>query len=173
MVVVFENPGGVFLDVPADGENLIVRPKDIQDSATPSGNALACEALLKLHALTDREPFRAIAEEALTVAADAALRYPTGFACWLSTAEFASNNGPQIAILWNTSAEEAKSMLEYVRANYKPNAVVAASADPPDRAAPQLLMDRPLRNGKTTAYVCEHFVCKQPVNTLDALRSLL
>ena len=70
MIQRFSDPVGGFFDTPADGESLLVRPKDLQDNATPSGNALAVEALLKLSALTGRGDFRDLAEAALRPAAD-------------------------------------------------------------------------------------------------------
>jgi uncharacterized protein len=35
------------------------------------------------------------------------------------------------------------------------------------------LRDRPLKNGKPTVYVCEGFVCKNPVISKDELKALL
>jgi len=46
MIELFEDPEGGFYDTSKDGEQLLLRPKDIQDNATPSGNAMAFEALL-------------------------------------------------------------------------------------------------------------------------------
>jgi uncharacterized protein YyaL (SSP411 family) len=48
MIEKYSDPTGGFFDTPVDGENLLIRPKDIQDNAKPSGNSLASEALLKL-----------------------------------------------------------------------------------------------------------------------------
>jgi uncharacterized protein len=34
-------------------------------------------------------------------------------------------------------------------------------------------MDRPLKNGQPTVYVCEGFVCKNPVTSVPDLEKLL
>jgi uncharacterized protein YyaL (SSP411 family) len=34
-------------------------------------------------------------------------------------------------------------------------------------------MDRPLKESKPTVYVCEHFACKQPVNSIEELKGLI
>jgi uncharacterized protein YyaL (SSP411 family) len=86
------DPEGGFFDTPIDGEKLVIRPKDLQHYATPSGNALVCGALLKLAAFTDNGSYRDLAEEALKSVAEAAVSYPTAFACWLSAADFALGN---------------------------------------------------------------------------------
>jgi uncharacterized protein YyaL (SSP411 family) len=51
--------------------------------------------------------------------------------------------------------------------------IVAASSQPPSEHAPSLLVDRPLKAGKPTVYVCEGFVCQMPVNEISALEGLL
>ncbi len=45
--------GGFFFTAD-DGEQLIARQKDLQDSATPSGNSMAATALVRLGKLTGR-----------------------------------------------------------------------------------------------------------------------
>jgi hypothetical protein len=47
--------------------------------------------------------------------------------------------------------------------------VLAQSAYPPKPGSPSLLNDRSMLNGKPTAYICQGFVCKQPVNTAEGL----
>jgi len=163
----FSDPNGGFFDTPQDGEILLIRPKDISDNATPSGNALACEGLLKLAAYTDNGKYRDVAEQALALMGDSALRYPLGFSRWLSTAENALGNTKQIAVMGEAGEENFERLLKVIRSEYRPDVVVAASAYPPILDAPVLLHERILIDGKATAYVCEGFVCRQP--TSDAL----
>ena len=169
MIEKFNDPNGGFFDTPHDGETLLIRPKDISDNATPSGNALACEALLKLAAYTDNGKYRDLAEQALAIMGDSALRYPLGFARWLSVAENAQGNIKQIAVMGEAGEEMFERMLKAVRAEYRPGVVVAASSYPPPENAPALLNDRALMNGEATAYVCEGFVCKVPTNDPETL----
>ena len=169
MVTLFNDPEGGFFDTTADEENILFRPKDLQDNATPCGNSMACEALLKMAAFSDRSDFRQKAEKMLEVVAEQAVRYPTGFARWLSAMDFAMANVKQVAIIGGPAPEDTQSMLEIPRKGYFPNWVVAASSLPLPEKAPGLLMDRPLIGGKTTAYVCESFVCRQPVTEVKPL----
>jgi uncharacterized protein YyaL (SSP411 family) len=173
MLLRFKDSSGGFFDTPNDGEILLVRPKDLQDNATPSGNALACEALLKLSAFTDKGEYRDAAEQALREATDSALRYPMGFARWLSAADFALGNGKQIAVVFDAKNEDAQEMIQFIQTEYRPNTIISASPYPPPKSAPALLIDRPLKENKPTAYVCEHFVCKQPVNSIEELKRLI
>jgi len=165
----FSDPDGGFFDTPHDGETLLIRPKDILDNATPSGNALACEALLKLAAFTDNGKYRDLAERALALIGDSVLRHPLGFAHWLSAAENAQGNTKQVAVLGKAGEENFERMLKVIRAEYRPGVVVAASPHPPPKDAPALLRERMLIDGKATAYVCEGFVCKQPTTDPQVL----
>jgi uncharacterized protein YyaL (SSP411 family) len=173
MIDLFSDPGGGFFDTSRDSKQLLIRPKDLQDNATPSGNALACEALLRLAAFTENVRYRDLAWQSLQLVAHPARRYPTSFARWLSAADFALASVKQVAVLYETNAEEAQQLLQTIQAPYRPNTIVAASTFPPPENAPALLMDRPLREGKPTAHVCEGFVCKVPVNTVFDLQGLL
>ena len=173
MIVRFADPAGGFFDTPADGETLLLRPKDLQDNAVPSGSALAVDALLKLAAFGERDDYRVHAEQSFNLIAEHALRYPTAFARWLCAMDFAITPTRQVAIVGDAAAPETQSLLRVVRQNYQPHLVLAASDFPPPPGSPTLLNDRPLLNGKPAAYVCEGFVCKMPVGTAEELKNAL
>jgi uncharacterized protein YyaL (SSP411 family) len=169
MIEKFSDPNGCFFDTPHNAETLLIRPKDISDNATPSGNTLAREALFKLAAYTDAGKYRDLAEQALATMSDSALKYPLGFARWLSAAENAMGKMKQVAVMGEAGDEMFEHMLKVIRAEYRPGVVAAASSYPPHKDAPALLNERILVNGKATAYVCEGFVCRQPTNDPEAL----
>jgi uncharacterized protein YyaL (SSP411 family) len=173
MIEKFSDPDGGFFDTILNGENLPIRPKDITDNATPSGNVLACEALLKLAAYTDNGTYRDLAERSLTLISDSVLRYPMSFARWLSAAENALGSIKQVAVLGEAGGESFERMLKVVRAKYRPNVITAASPYPLPKDVPTLLNNRPLLNGKATTYVCEGFICKQPVTDPEALAKMM
>jgi uncharacterized protein len=173
MVEHFADPEGGFFDTSDQHEALLVRPKDVQDNATPSGNAMACEALLKLDAFTDKGSYRDMAEKALGQIVDFSTRYPTSFARWLSAADFALATVKQVAIVHESGGEHLQEFLHLVQRGYHPNQVLAVSGVPLPSDAPALLHDRPLKEGGTTVYVCEGFVCQYPVTTVPELEKLL
>jgi hypothetical protein len=173
MIELFSDPNGGFFDTSRDSGELLIRPKDLQDNAVPSGNSLACEALLRLAAFTDHGQYRDMAEKSLRLIAHHATRYPTSFARWLSAADFALANVKQIALVYGSKPYEERELLQMIQSEYRPNTVIAASPYPPLENAPALLKDRPLKGDKATVYVCEGFVCKMPVNTISDLQGLL
>ncbi len=173
MLARFSDPAGGFFDTALDAEKLLTRPKDLQDNATPSGNALAAEALLRLAALTERTEWHQKAITAINRVANMAPRYPTSFGRWLSAADFALEKVDQVAILGDPADERTQALINVLRNSYHPGMVMAASSYPPPEGAPALLNGRPLLDGLPTAYVCQGFVCLQPVTQPDELTKLL
>jgi hypothetical protein len=80
MLTHFQASEGGFFDTSDDHETLITRPRDLQDNATPSGNAMAVTALLKLAGLTNEVRTIDIAHEG--VGADARHDSPVSVGLW-------------------------------------------------------------------------------------------
>ncbi|MCZ2288444.1 MAG: thioredoxin domain-containing protein [Anaerolineales bacterium] len=173
MAAHFSDPAGGFFDTRDDHETLLVRPKETQDNATPSGNALAVSALLTLSAYGDRVEWRDLAETALASMHAFMLRYPTAFAQWLCAADFAAGPVHEVAILGDKDHPDTNALLKALWKSYRPRQVVAVSAYPPPPGSPALLNDRPLLDGRATAYVCRGFVCRQPVNLPEEMERQL
>jgi uncharacterized protein YyaL (SSP411 family) len=173
MIEQFRDPDGGFFDTPHEGENLLIRPKDAQDNATPSGNALACEALIKLAAYTDEGRYRDLAEQSLRQVATFAMQYPLGFGRWLTAAKLASGTLKQVAAVGEAGDPNFQRLLKAIRAEYRPGVVVAASSSSKKENAPALLRERGMLNGRATVYVCESFVCKQPAMDVETLMEQL
>jgi uncharacterized protein YyaL (SSP411 family) len=173
MIAHLSDPGGGFFDTRDDHEALITRPNEVQDNATPSGNALAALALLQLAAYTGESKYYDLAAASLGGMQDPACRYPTAFAQWLQAMQFALAAGREIAILGDPGAADMRQLTDVVWAQYRPHDVVALSTLPPADGGPVLLNDRTLLDNVATAYVCRNFVCHLPVNSPDELAKQL
>jgi len=170
MLAHYRDPAGGFFDTRDDHETLITRPKDLQDNATPSGNALAALALLQLAAYSGSGERYNLAADMLGAIQATATRYPTAFAQWLCAMSFALAEGREIAIIGEPNGEDTLKLLDIVWAEFRPFDVVAVSGHSPAAGAPALLTDRPLKDGKATAYVCRKFVCQLPVTSPKQLQ---
>jgi uncharacterized protein YyaL (SSP411 family) len=173
MVARYRDPQGGFFDTPNDHEPLLVRPRDLQDNATPSGSALAAQALLQLAAYGDRPEWRSIAGQMLDRMAESMQRYPTAFAKWLCAADFALGPIFEVAIIGNPASAQTRALMDRLWQTYRPQLVAAIASDPPAPGSPALLNERPLLNGQPTAYVCQNFVCRLPVNTPEEMSEQL
>jgi uncharacterized protein YyaL (SSP411 family) len=165
----FRDSEGGFFDTGHDQEPLITRPKEVQDNALPSGNALAAMALLALSSLDERSDWRVQAEGMLAALQDHLVRYPLAFGFWLQALDFALGPVRQIAIIGPLSAPQTQQFLAAVNRQYRPRTILAASAPGAGSESPALLNERRMIQEKPTAYVCQGFVCQTPVNTLEEL----
>jgi len=168
----FADTAGGFFDTADDHERLVTRPKDLQDNAVPSGNAMAVTVLLRLAAWTGEGRYRTAAERAIRTVAPLVERYPTAFAQWLSAIDFALADVVEVAVVGEPGDETTRALLEPVVTGFRPNQVLAVTADPAATAVP-LLRERSMLGGVPTAYVCRGFTCRMPVTEPDALRAQL
>jgi hypothetical protein len=163
----FGRDDGGFFDTAADAEQLITRPSDPTDNATPSGLSAMAAALTAYAALTGRTRYREAAEAALATVAPIVSRHArfTGYACAVGEALLSGPYeiaivGPDADELWETAVRHAP-----------PGAVIVRGQ--PDQPGVPLLQGRPLLDGRPTAYVCRGFVCDRPVTTAADLAARL
>jgi uncharacterized protein len=173
MIKNFGDDSGGFYNTRHDQEDLIFRPRDLQDNVTPSGNALAAYALLTLSAYTDNSDWRNRAEKLIVGIQIVAFKYPSAFSFWLQTIDFAIGTVDQIAMVWSAENKAYIDYLNFIWSTYRPRTVVAYSEYPPLETAPALLQDRPLRNNIPTVYLCHGFVCEMPITNLQELKEKL
>ena len=160
-----------FYDTPADHEELVTRPRDVYDNATPSGNSVAVEVMLRLALLLDRNDYRERAEEVLDEMGGGMEKIPSAFGRLLAALDFATSGTREIAIVGEPEAPDTKALLDTVYARYLPNKVVAGRPEDDAESAGliPLLAERPKRDDKATAYVCEGYACQAPTTDPEEL----
>jgi uncharacterized protein YyaL (SSP411 family) len=164
-----EEAGGFFF-TSNDHEELVVRNKDFYDNATPSGNSVAADVLLRLSKFTADAKYERFATATLRLAASQVRRHPQGFGRTLSAADFALMPTREVVVV----GPAHNDLSAFLARTYLPNAVIARSDDPEtDQDVVPLLGSRSMVDNKPTAYVCENFVCQRPVTDTDELRLLL
>ena len=164
-----EEAGG-FYDTSDDHEDLIHRPKDVQDNAVPSGNAMAATVLLTLSLFTGKGDYWELAEQMVGAMGAAMAQYPTGFAQWLNAATLIMGQPQEVAIVGQPGEPGTQALLDVLNETYRPYQVVAVGHN--GDAVP-LLRNRTRLKDRATAYVCRQFVCRQPVAEPEALREQL
>jgi uncharacterized protein YyaL (SSP411 family) len=169
----FAGSDGTLYDTSDDHETLITRPRDLQDNATPSGNAMAVTTLLKLAGFTNEPRYVDIAHQALAQVQPMMAQYPLGFGQWLQALSYALSKPREIAIVGDPDSADTQALLRIVRKGYRPFQVVALGAPGKQRPAVPLLEDRGLVEGQSAAYVCRDFTCKAPVTKPELLLTTL
>jgi uncharacterized protein len=161
----FAAPDGGFYDTADDAEQLVSRPADPTDNATPSGRSAIVAALVSYSALTGQPRYREAAERALATVAPIVARHArfTGYAATVGEALL---SGPyEIAVVTQEPVGDPLVAAAYRHA--PPGAVIVAGV--PDQAGVPLLANRPLLDGGSAAYVCRGFVCDRPVGSVEDL----
>ncbi len=164
----FADPAsGGFFTTGDDAPDLIVRPQDFFDNATPSENSLAADALLRLAAVTGDESLAVDTRRLLAFLGPAMTQYPTSFGMLLGAYERALTPSIEIAIV----GPDASLRTTWAR-RVTASGVGVWDRDGTATTATPLLEGRPF-TGESQAYVCEHFACRRPVGTAAELDVLL
>jgi uncharacterized protein len=166
-----DEEGGGFFTTGVDAESLIVRPKEYQDNATPAENSLAASGLLRLAALTGVSSYEVPASEVLGLLGPVLAEHATAFAYLLGALERLVTPPLEVAVVGADAGTDALRREVYAR--LLPASVAIGAAPGTGDDLTPLLADRGLVDGKATAYVCEHFACRQPVTRPEDLRTQL
>ena len=170
----FPSDDGGFYDTSDDHEALIVRPRNLQDNVTPSGNAMMAKQLLRLAAYTAEPRYDEAAREVLRKLSDAMRQYPQAFAESLNAADMLIQGIAEVAVIGDRGDRATSEIMDVLDQPYRPNLISAYAEDDVDQnELIPLLNSRMKRDGKATAYVCRHFACKMPVTTAAETEALL
>ena len=162
----FDGGGLLFYDTHESLADLIMRPRNLQDNATPSGNALAGHVHWLLaqydHDTRHEAHFVNMVKRVYSQASD----YPYAFGYWLELADLMQHPTQQIALISNGSFATIQPFLKIYRNEYRPNSVIAVSLGLMEQSKerPLLLNNRDVINERPTAYVCLGHACQQPTN---------
>ncbi len=163
----YDRADGAWFMTPADGEALVVRPRDTHDSATPSGSALACSFLQRLHLHDDDPRWLARVESTLGAMSGQLGQNPFGTGHLLGVLDAYHRGFTEVVV---GGQGEARADLERV-ARTAPGVhrvVLAIEHLPPSH---------PAAGGRQaatpTAWVCRGRACSLPVHDAVALRDLL
>lgn len=163
-----QRPGRWF-DTADDAEQLVLRPADPLDGATPSGASSIAEALLTAAHLVDgsrAERYLQLANETLRAHSVLLARAPRSAGHWLAVAEAAVRGPLQIAV---ACAEQLSPLLADARRLAPGGAIVVGG----EVDSSPLLGGRDRVAGADAAYVCRGRTCDLPVTSAAELADAL
>ena len=166
--------GGFFFAEDGD-ESLIVRRKDVQDGALPTGLSVAVSTLARLGRLLRRHDLIERARAAASSIAQSVARYPTAHTALLTATVFLEEDAGEVIIAGDASDPLFDKMAVTARRTFKPGRIVIPleiSQDWPVDLAQDLQLHKPI-DRRPTAYVCQNFVCTAPTTELAELESQL
>jgi len=169
IVARFRADDGSFYDIANDAEQLIVRPRTIDDNPVTAGQSAAAAAFTRLFAFTGEPHWLDHANEIIAPLAGAVGRAPLALSGLGAALELSVSPMREIAVTGDPDDSRTRSLLRTVFNRFDPLRVLAwgSPGDVP------LLRDRPLVDGRPAAYVCSRFVCTAPVSDAAALERQL
>ena len=168
--------GGFFFTAD-DGEEILFRHKDSYDGAIPSGNSVMMLNLLRLSRITGRSDLEEKASGVSRAFARNIGQIPSAYTQLMVALEFLLGPQYEIVIVGKQGTPSTRAMLNAARRRFIPNKVLlfrplGDDAAPITSLAPYT-QEMKTQGGKTTAYVCRNFSCRQPVTRIDEMLGLL
>ncbi len=160
---------GGFYFVSNDHEPLIFRPKPGHDDATPSGNAVAALALLRIGYMLGESRYLQSAQRALRLFGPQMVRRPGGFA----TMSMALNEAlvPTRTVILRGTPERLGRWRQALTDSLDSSTLLLALDERMQGLPP--VLDKPGAGGTVNAYLCKGVTCSRPVQDEGELRGLL
>lgn len=148
-------------------QDIILRKREMIDSATPSGNAVMAIQLHRLAILKGNERYRLQAEKMFLTLKASVEKYPSSFARWALGLAGMAGSPQEIAVI----GRDAKQTAWKLSAFFRPFSVIMASESADDRYP--LLAARKVPANETQIFICRNYACNLPVSTVEeALKNL-
>ncbi len=165
-----ENGGFYFTD---SGDELFHRPKPTMDDATPPGNGVLADALIRLGHLFAEPKYLDAAEATLRWADARMQQYPAGHCTLLSA--LSDCNHPPEQIIVRGPEDQLADWLAVARDGYQPQRVSYGIPYEGNRTVPSYLpkLVSIEEQSSVVAFHCENFACSPPIRSLDALKAAL
>lgn len=172
----WDEQAGAFYFTPDDGEALLVRQKEIDDGAIPSGNSVAMSNLLRIGRITANTDYENEAAMVGNAFAGQIGPAPSAFTHLMTALNFGVGPSYEIVIVGEPEAADTQAMLAALRGEFIPNKVLLLR---PPGDAPELTKIAEFTeyqfalNDQATAYVCLNYYCELPTNDVNQMLELL
>lgn len=173
----WDEKSGGFYSTADDAEELLVRQKEIQDGAIPSGNSVAMLNLLRLARITANSDLEDKAAKIERAFSENIKQAPVAYTQLMVAMDFAFGPSYEVVIVGKPHRQDTKNMLQALRSHFIPNKVVILNPSNQDsseieRIAEFTKYQKSVR-GRATAYVCFNHRCKSPTNDINEMLKFL
>jgi len=155
-------PPTYFFTAP-DEKQLIVRGKEANDGATPSGNSIAALNLLRLHGLAYERKYLERADRLFGFLAGFLAKYPAGYAQALIAADYRLDRSKEVGVVGKVNDPKLKEAVGKIYQMFLPSKVLISGE----------VSGKPMINNQTTFYICENQTCKLPTTDWEKAKELL
>jgi uncharacterized protein YyaL (SSP411 family) len=151
-----------------DADDLILRTRNANDSATPSGAGIMVDVFARLWLMTGIDLYRKRAEE-IVAAFSATLESNAFSLATLINAAGLLHHGVETIIIGKSQDPETRALISAALSAPEPNLVLQV-IDPGATLAPgHPALGKTQLDGKPTAYVCRNQTCSEPITEAKVL----
>jgi uncharacterized protein len=173
----WDNKNGSFYFTADDGEDILVRHRELYDGAVPSGNSVSALNNLRLARLTGNAELEQIAQKTAGAYEVDLQRVPSAYTFMLSALDFALGPTAEVVIAGDLQDAKTRQLLEKLFSSFIPRKVVLLH-QPGDEgrqieAIAPFTREQNTIDGKAAAYVCRDFSCQAPVTDATEMMSLI
>jgi len=173
----WDDAGGGFYFSPDDGEDLLVRQKEVYDGAIPSGNSVAMLNLLRLGRITANVDFEKKASRIGQAFARSLKDYPSAHTQLMLALDFAAGPSHEIIVVGDLQGKDTLQMVHSLGKLFVPNKVVlfrpANQKTPEIARIAEFSKNLTAIDDKPTVYVCTNYMCRFPTTDLNKVYDLL
>lgn len=157
--------GGFFLTAD-DGEELLIRVKEIYDGAIPSGNSIMALNLLRVHKITGAEKYLQSSENLFSAFSGFLEKNPQGAEVLLQALAFKLSPPKEIVIVGKLESKETSQLIKAINQNFIPGKVLLfrpiGTEIPEITKFSPFLINLTMVKDKPAVYICENQTCQQP-----------
>ncbi len=173
----WDHKNGGFYFTPEDGEHLMVRQKQFQDSALPSGNSVAMWNLVRLGHITANLDFEKMALEMAELMAHRVKQFPQSHAHLVVALDLLLGGCSEVVVVGDLNKSDTQRMIKAIRNRFLPHIVVVyrpCLEEKPEiaRLAPYTEQHNTIKN-RATAYICVEAQCKLPTTNIQKMLRML
>jgi len=161
-----EEETGFFFYTPAGQQDVIVRKKEVYDSAVPSGNSVMAYNLWKLSLFLDKKEWGEQSLQMVFSLSNAISKYPVSFGKWASLLLEITEGTQEIVVV----GAETSVVLKELLSEYIPHRIVMATGK--EESNYPLLADKQVL-AKTSIFLCRNYTCLKPVFSVNELMLLI
>ncbi|NFH67606.1 thioredoxin domain-containing protein [Clostridium botulinum] len=165
--------GGFYL-YSKNSEKLLVRPKEIYDGATPSGNAVASLALNLLYYITGEDRYKDLVDKQFKFFASNIKSGPMYHL--FSVMAYMYNVLPvkEITLAYREKDEDFYKFINEVNNRYIPFSIVTLNDKSNEiEKINKNIKDKIAIKDKATVYICQNYACREPITDLEEFKLVL
>lgn len=166
--------GGFFL-YGKDGEELIVRPKEIYDGAIPSGNSVAAYNTIRLSQILEDQELDQIVSKQFEIFGGSINLSPISYSYMLSAYLYFERIKDKIVLVGSNTDDEYREIRKKLNSKFLP--FTTKIFIDKDTISEDEINDKfdtyKMIDGKITAYICKDFTCLEPINDKDKILEII